>query len=810
MIFRELLKPKNHSFPFVDNPSRFLRNGSALYSKLVEISPDAIVLTDKNLRVRMANRQALKLYGYSSLEEVEGRHGLQFFAPADRIRAIKNIQRTIRDGQTRDISYRLLKKDGSLFIGEISATAIMDTESRPLFLLAVIRDVTQRKKAEERIRLSEIKYRTLFDSASDAIFVHDVKTGKIVDVNEKMCEMYGYTVEEATSLNVGDISLNFPPYTQDDAARWMKKAVKEGPQIFDWRAKDRWGKLFWVEVNLKYVKVGEEKRILAVVRDVTQRKQAKEALKERERFLNTVFNSIQDGISVLDSELNIVRVNEAMKRWYQHAMPLEGRKCYEVYHGRNRRCNICPTVRALRSKKLEMSEVPLVGANGPAGTLELYAFPILDENGEANGVVEYVRNITKRKEAEGEREVLTRALMKSNKRLHRLALIDSHTKLYNHRYFEEAMVREFYRAKRTRHALSVIMLDLDYFKSINDVYGHQFGDLVLRQFSRILKKMVRRYDSAIRFGGEEFIVISPNTDRPAGLRLVRRIFDHVHLADFGNRKLKVKLKLSAAIASFPDDGAFEPMDLFKLVDRILNKVKEDGGNRIYTSADIRKHKKMNFPADAEKFNDIHFLREKIGKLNKRANQSLIEAVFAFAKTIKVRDNYTGTHTENTEYYVAEIARGLGLPQEEIECIRQGAILHDLGKIGISERILLKRNTLTKKEYDEIKRHPLIAVDIIRPIHFLHDLIPCILHHHERWDGAGYPHGLKGEEIPVGARIIAVADVYHALISNRAYRRAFSETEAIDIIRKGAGTQFDPTIADLFLKIIDREDHRAHA
>jgi len=140
--------------------------------------------------------------------------------------------------------------------------------------------------------------------------------------------------------------------------------------------------------------------------------------------------------------------------------------------------------------------------------------------------------------------------------------------------------------------------------------------------------------------------------------------------------------------------------------------------------------------------DVQFLKEKITKLTKRANQSLIEAVFAFAKTIIVKDHYTGEHAEKTVYYATEIARELNLPKEKIELIKQAAMLHDLGKVGISEEILHKHSRLNREELDEIERHPQIGVDIIRPIRALHLIIPALLYHHERWDGKGYPNGLK--------------------------------------------------------------------
>jgi HD-GYP domain-containing protein (c-di-GMP phosphodiesterase class II) len=302
------------------------------------------------------------------------------------------------------------------------------------------------------------------------------------------------------------------------------------------------------------------------------------------------------------------------------------------------------------------------------------------------------------------------------------------------------------------------------------------------------------------------VIISPGTDKSTILLLAQRLLDAINVYNFGNEKHIVKLKLSMAIASYPEDRVARGMDLIELTDQILNKVKEYGGNKVYSYIDIRKESESILKRNNQKQNvDIKFLKNKIGKLTKRANQSLVEAILAFAKTIELKDHYTGEHVEKTVHYAREVAAALKLSPEEIDRIGQASILHDLGKIGISEKILLKKSRLTKKEFEEIKKHPQIGVDIIRPIQFLHGLIPFLLYHHERWDGKGYPHGLKGEEIPIGARIVAIADVYQSLTSQRPYRKAYSKNEAIKIIKKGAGTQFDPKIVNGFLSIIQKEN-----
>ena len=425
---------------------------------------------------------------------------------------------------------------------------------------------------------------------------------------------------------------------------------------------------------------------------------------------------------------------------------------------------------------------------------------ILDKEGKIIELQAVGRDITERKETERKFDLLNKELQKSNRKMKQLALKDPHTGLYNYHYLEEIIEAEFYRARRYAHSLSVIMLDIDYFKSINDVYGHLFGDLVLKQFAQQLKRMVRRYDILIRPGGEEFLILSPGTERSQALTLAQRLLDSLNLYSFGNKKHTVKLKLSISVVSYPEDRIVKGTDLIVLAEHMLNKIKEEGGNKVYSSLDTKKSKVLGTESH-DRGAEVKVLKTRIDKLNKQANQSLIEAIFAFAKTIEVKDHYTGEHVEKTVHYATGVARELGLSKEEAERIKQAAMLHDLGKVGISENILLKKSKLTKKEFEAIKKHPQIGVDIIRPIQFLHAIIPLIFYNHERWDGKGYPSGLKGEDIPIGARIIALADVFQALISDRPYRKAYSKSKAIKIIEEGSGTQFDPQVVTALLKII---------
>ena len=661
---------------------------------------------------------------------------------------------------------------------------------------------------------------------------------------------------------------------------------------------------------------------------LAERKRNEESIRQNEHFLKSIFSSIQDGISVLGTDMTIIRVNPTMEKWYAHVMPLVGKKCFEAYHGRSTHCEKCPTIESLNTGKAAYEVVPKRGPTGEVvGWIDLYSYPMFDTvTGQMTGIIEYVRDITEKKKAEADlkesqerykkivensndvimltandgrivylspacnralgydpeelvgkepsiiyeddidrvREafegafkgrsglnleyriitknsevkwvshswapiladgktnlivsiirditdskkseeqlsVLYKELIKSNRQMGQIALRDSQTGLYNHRYLSEVIESEFYRARRYGHPLSAIMLDIDYFKSINDVYGHDFGDLVLKQLAKQLRRLVRRYDIVVRYGGEEFIILSPGTNRTKAITLAQRLLDAVNLYNFGDKNHSVKLKLSVATASYPEDSVKRGIDLISMTDKILNKVKRAGGNKVYSAVELVSHKEQGEEDLAS--TDITFLKKKIEKLTKSGKQNIIESIHAFAKTIELRDHYTGRHAESTVRYATAIAKALDLSSDELENVRQAAVLHDLGKVGISDKILHKKSKLTEKEFDEIKKHPQIAADIIRPIQFMHDIVPLVLYHHERWDGKGYPAGLKAEEIPIGARIIAIADVYQALTSNRPYRKAFSRNKALQIIKEGAGNQFDPRIVELFVKYIKKE------
>jgi diguanylate cyclase (GGDEF)-like protein len=348
-----------------------------------------------------------------------------------------------------------------------------------------------------------------------------------------------------------------------------------------------------------------------------------------------------------------------------------------------------------------------------------------------------------------------------------LALTDPLTGLGNHRHFHERLQRELAAAEESGDTLSLCLVDIDDFKGVNDHHGHPVGDRVLGQVASRL----RQGGESFRLGGDEFAVLLPGLDDRSAIAVARSIVERVSAAQIeqvGN------VTVSAGVATYPIQGAGRD-ELIRLADSALYWAKEDGKNRArtYESTQI----------------ELRQLQQLAESPDRTARY---RAAASLAKAVDARDAYTGSHSERVGDLAARISRRIGLEESQIELTRLAASLHDLGKLAIPEEILRKPGALNESERLVLQRHPQIGYRMLESLG-VHPVAEWVLHHHERWDGAGYPNRLAGDRIPLGARIIFVADAYDAMTSDRAYSQAMSQREALAELERCAGTQFDPAV-----------------
>jgi diguanylate cyclase (GGDEF)-like protein len=353
----------------------------------------------------------------------------------------------------------------------------------------------------------------------------------------------------------------------------------------------------------------------------------------------------------------------------------------------------------------------------------------------------------------------------------RLALTDPLTGLGNHRHFHERLQRELAQAEQDGVMLSLCLVDIDDFKTINDSHGHPVGDRVLGQVAGRL----RQGGESFRLGGDEFAVLLPGLDAQEAVSVARSIVERVSAAQLENVG---QLTVSAGVATYPLQGIGRD-ELIRLADSALYWAKEAGKNRA----------RAYEPAYVE-LKQLQQLAEGTGRAAR------YRAAASLAKAVDARDTYTGSHSERVGELAARVARRLGLEESQVELTRLAASLHDLGKLAIPEEILRKPSALNESERLVLQRHPQIGFRMLESLG-VEPVAEWVLHHHERWDGDGYPDRLRGEEIPLGARIIFVADAYDAMTSERVYRKPLLPGDALDELEQCSGSQFDPAIVDAF-------------
>lgn len=371
-----------------------------------------------------------------------------------------------------------------------------------------------------------------------------------------------------------------------------------------------------------------------------------------------------------------------------------------------------------------------------------YYYEVIAYRPKKNQLAIIVNDITKRKQAED--------------RLQHLSYHDQLTQLYNRRYFEEELVRL---DRKEHYPLMITIADINGLKLINDSFGHSIGDEYIKRVAKVLLKGVRKKDIVCRLAGDEFIILSPNTE----LETIKNIVSHIKELARNESINSVDISISFGYgAKYSEEESV--IDVFKRAEDFM-------------------YKKKLVESPSMRGKTIYTIMAALHEKNPREEQ----------------------HSHRVSELCEKMGQALGLQEDEIKELRTVGMLHDIGKVAIEEGILNKNDKLNENEWEEIKRHPEIGYRILSTVNELSEMAEYVLAHHERWDGRGYPKGLKGEEIPIQSRIIAIADAYDAMISERSYRKALSKEYAINELKQGAGSQFCPYCVNVMIEnVLNKE------
>ncbi|MFW5791007.1 MAG: HD domain-containing phosphohydrolase [Bacillota bacterium] len=725
-----------------------------LFTTLQSIG-DGVIVTDLDGKITFMNSTAEILTGWEFEEAeslaidqvfniVNARTGEAAANPVDQV-----LEKGVIVGLANDTT--LIAKDGSICHIADTAAPIKDYRDNITGTILVFSDITAEYNYKRELESSRKLLQSVIDSLSTNIAVID-ENGFITHVNQSWKDFArnnGLEPEEAgvgvnyfasveTGKNPGEDAINFISEIQTVIAGKKSEAYLEypchSPDV------DR-----WFIVRVTPLKIGSEDKITGAViahENITARKKSEIKLINEQHWLSTIFDNSNDAMAKLDSNHKILDINSEFTKLFGFTLDeVKGNNIDDVLdRPKSDVANRAATERFLSGRQVQLEE-PRYTKTGEKKICLIRGIPVKIKGEMAGGYAQYV-DITERKMRE--------------EKIEYISIHDSLTGLYNRYYLEQVLINK---DKSEEFPVSVIIFDLDGLKLINDTYGHQAGDQMIIQMSKILKDGFEDIGTVGRWGGDEFLAIIPGLNKQEAEELAARVSDEDLMVELANDdELFVSIAYGASAKIRPNQDIFD----------ILHQAED------------------------------YMYRDKL--LKEQSTKSRLVKLLLSALHEKSQE--TESHARRMTELAKELGNQIGLSDSELDKLELIATFHDIGKMMIPNEILNKPGALNDEEWRLIRRHPLVGYRICSSIEDFSHIAEEVLSHHERWDGGGYPRGIKGEEIPLLARIISIVDAFDVMTSGRPYKDPLTEEEAIMEIKRCAGSQFDPVLVEKFIEVFD--------
>jgi diguanylate cyclase (GGDEF)-like protein/PAS domain S-box-containing protein len=641
-------------------------------------------------------------------------------------------------------------KDGKKHILQTLKMKIKKDDGQVKGILGIGLDVTRRKLMEISLREGKAFLSNLLESIPVPVFHKDIQ-GRYLGVNSAFEVFFGKNSEEILGKTVFDIN----PFELAQVFNEKDLELFRQPddkQIYETKVKTSFGEIrdmVFHKASLKDSK-GQVIGLIGAILDITERKRLEELISIEKEWLRTTLLSIGDGVISIDDSGKVILMNkvaEQLTGWTQQEA--EGKPLEEVFQiinelTREKEGDLVNTA-FLKGEYVDSpNQIVLISKDGSEWPIEDSVAPIKNLRGNIQGVVLVFRDITEKK--------------KKQAKIEYLSFHDQLTGLYNRRFFEE----ELKRLDVERNLpLTILMLDVNGLKLTNDAFGHFYGDQVLKKVAGALRRECRSDDIISRIGGDEFVVLLPKTD----FEQARIVVDRIHSAIIEEKVESINLSVSY--------GWETKKELAVEIQKVLSKAEDYMYRNKLSESDSMRHKTIK----------------------------------VVIKTLYEKSKREEKHSKRVSQLCKELGAAFDLGQEDISELQMAGLMHDIGKIIINDDVLNKPADLNESEWSQMKKHSEVGYRILSSVNEYAPLAEYVLAHHERWDGKGYPRGLKGTEIPLQSRIISIIDAYDAMTGYRPYRMPFDKNIAIEEIKKNSGTQFDPAIVKVFVeKIIVKETH----
>ena len=718
-----------------------LQESETKYRLLVESSYDAITIMNKEGRFTDCNQRAIEVFGVQNMDDFVSFTPVDFspdFQPDGRSSeqaAFEYINQAVERGFSR-FEWSHQRRNGESFPAEIILITYQAGDE--IFIQATVRDIAERRRAEQELKAQQRLLEGVINGVSDVLFIQH-PDHSIERYNQAGYELLGMTPEEVKGKKCYELIGRDRECEQCTTSIALKTGKLEKKQQYF----PNLGVYLDCRSNPVLDSKGSVVQIVGQLRDITKQKEQEKLLRESEEKYRALFNQSGVGIYLHDLTGQILDVNqEACLQLGYSRDELLKQKIFDLHPNHANTVNLAKD--QILSKWNQWKPRQRVTLEGEHQHKDGTLVPVQISTGlvhyeDQKLILAIAQDITERKQAE--------------EKIRYMSFHDSLTGLYNRYYLEEEMKRL---DTQRQLPISIIMTDVNGLKLVNDTYGHSTGDKVLIQAAQILKRFCREDDIIARWGGDEFVVILPRTNKKDAWAICKRI---------NNECCKDYVKgVPVSMAT----GVSSKDRIDKDLARVLKEAED------------------------------HMYRHKLTE-----SRSVRSAVLnSLLKTLREKSYETEAHTRSMQEIALKIGEKIDLPDSELSRLRLLITLHDIGKINIPGEVLTKKGPLTQDEWKVIKKHPETGCRIARATDEFVHVAEDILAHHERWDGTGYPQGLKEKEIPLLARVTAVADAYEVMSNGRPYKKAMFPEEVVAEIKKCAGTQFDPELVEVFVSVLE--------
>jgi diguanylate cyclase (GGDEF)-like protein/PAS domain S-box-containing protein len=689
------------------------------------------------------NIKLCEMLGYSK-EELMGKKWQEITHPDD-LEATKVEMDALfsRVKYLSEFEKRYIRKDGSIMWGGVRSSIRWDDNGKPLYFMTSVIDITQRKQTEEALLNSERSYKFLFDYSGIGIAYFSPR-GEILSINQKAAENLGGKTDDFIGKTLHDL------FDKESADHFVKRIVtsmqSESTQEYEdsipVNSETKWFQSIFNRVSNQS---GEAIGVQVTSLDITQRKIDKDSLTKQNDLFASLLQLLPVGVFMVDSKDGkpLVANDTALKFLGRGILPDANRhNLSEVYRAHKTDSkdpyppDEMPIILGMKGLKSHIDDLVVERPDGSELLLEIFGTPVFDETGKTWASLVTFLDITERKKA-----------------LENLVYLSYHdflTGLYNRRFFEEEIIR----LNTERNLpITIMMGDLNGLKLINDSLGHATGDEYLKKAANVIKDTFRADDIVSRIGGDEFAILLIKTDADEAIQILNRLEAKISTENVGSIDFSIAFGYQTKT----------------VVSENIMKVMEGAENQMY--------------------------RQKLYDRESRRSKTIDMIMNALFE----KSHREMSHSKRVSEICGIFAETMHFEKNNVDRIKLAGLVHDIGKIGISESVLNKPDRLDENEWEEMKKHPEIGWRILISVNEFSDVAGFVLDHHERWDGSGYPSGLKGEETSLEARMIALADAYDAMTTDRPYRKGLLPAQTILEIQKYAGRQFDPDLTRLFIE-----------